>query len=167
MVNNFALEGLTFIDIDTIASEFERVNSSCSITPEFEFDADEHSSLIRFEHFYRQLSLILSKRPVTNPVLATSFSETTPPLQTTIPSTNSNTPPSGTINPVNPQYSSGSTSSTSSRESKHEHFTHTCANDFVSGSLESLKKPIERLAWYHSANCRLRHVYHTRKMHYL
>jgi hypothetical protein len=77
---SFALEGLNFAaDIDTIANEFESVHNFDPITPEFEFDVDDHPMLVHFVSFYRQLSVILFKTPVQNPLLPTSPSETTPP----------------------------------------------------------------------------------------
>ena len=146
-------------DIENLAREFERVNDSNTINPEFEFDADDHPTLVHFVPFYRQLSQIVSKKSAQNPPLATSSSEITPPIRTTLPSARLQTPPPRAIDPVNPQYSSTSTASTSSRESKPEHFTHAFANNFISASLESLKKSIEHIAWYRSANYRIRHWY--------
>ena len=140
-----------------MTNEFERVNNSYPITPELDFDVDEYPKLVYFVPFYQQLSLILSKKPTQDSTLLTSSE--TPPVRTTLPSTDSHMTSFRAVNPLNPRYSSGSITTSSSREFKHEHFTHTCANEFVSGSWQSLKKALENLSWYRGTNYRLRHMY--------
>ena len=144
-------------DIDTLASEFGRVNNSNAITSEFKFKVNDHPSLVHFVPFYRQLSQIVRKKSLHNPLASTSSIITTPPVQPTVPLNSLQTPPPRTVNPMNPQYSSTSTTSTSSRESKPEHFTHAFANGFVSAALHSLEDNIEQLAWYRSAKYELEH----------
>ena len=93
-------------EIDNIAREFEKVNGSHRITPEYKFDDSCHPQLVRFDQFYQKLRAIISRNPSSiYPPAETP--ETTPPTQTTPPSVLliPTTPPPST-NVIDPQYSS-------------------------------------------------------------
>ena len=136
------------------------MNNSDRIPPEFNFDASSHPLLIRFEHFYQQLGLILTRDSPSNQRPRDPPLNTNPRTQIVLPSTAAPSTPPPSANPVNPQYSSGSSGTASSgAEEKDEHFTHSFANAFVYASYESLKKWLEPFAWYHETNCRVQHSY--------
>ena len=124
--------------IDKVAKEFERVNGSKTITPEFEFDVSQVPTLIHFTFFYRRLDYLLSyENPQMQPLAE--------PLHTT--------PPPST-NPVDPQYSSTSNMTSSSNatsasaESKDEESSDSCVNDFIHATFEILRKSLKQMAWY-------------------
>jgi len=146
--------------IDKVAKEFERVNGSKTITPEFEFDECQTPALIPFIHFYDRLGYLLS---VENPRMqpSTEPSYTTPPTQTTSPKLAMATPPLS-ANPIDPQYSSSSNTTSSSNatsasgESKDEDSSDSCANDFVNATFGLLKSSLQQMAWYKETKYRLR-----------
>ena len=146
-------------EIDGIANEFERVNGSGRITPEFKFLHSSHRELLWFQQFYQKLRLIMLR----NPSLThhpTETPETTPPTQTTLPSGPSvpTTPPPASTNVVNPQYSSSSDATASSKaESMDEHYTQSIANEFVYGSYQSLLESLNSISWYRGTRYELEH----------
>jgi hypothetical protein len=78
------------------------VNSSMEITPEFDFQNSQPSSLFRFEQAFENLQDILRKQPKHYSLEATlPQALKTPPTQIIVPLENFRTPTSQ-INPINP-----------------------------------------------------------------
>ena len=129
-----------------MAKEFEKINGSKKITPEFRFDASQVPALLAFKFFYRRLRYLLSFE---KPEIQTSAEPfyTTPPTQTTVPASVFETPPPST-NPINPQYSSSSNATSASAESKDEAASDSCANDFVHATFDLLEDSLDQMAWY-------------------
>ena len=143
---------------------FSSVNGSDRITPEFEFDASSHPLLIRFEHFYRQLALILTRDSPPNQHASEPPRNTSSRAPIVLHSAAAPSTPPRPANPINPQYSSGSSATASSgAEEKDEHYTHSLANAFVYASHESLRKWVEPFAWYRETQYKLRHSYATQR----
>ena len=151
--------------IDKVAKEFEQVNGSKTITPEFEFNVSHTPTLLPFKLFYNRISYLLS---VENPQ-SQSWTEPlcTPPTQTTLPTSVSETPPPSP-NPVDPRYSSTSHTTSSSNatstsaESKDEHSSDSCANDFVNATFGLLEDLLKQMAWYKGTKYRLREMCYPR-----
>jgi len=141
-----------------MANEFENLNGSRRITPEFKFVHSSHRELLWFQQFYQKLRLIMLRNPSLT-YRPTETSETTPPTQTTLPSAPivPTTPPPST-NVVNPQYSSSSDATASSKaESTDEHYTQSIANEFVYGSYQSLLESLNSISWYRGTKYELEH----------
>lgn len=150
-------------EIENLAKEFEKVNGSQRITPDFEFDDSTCPRLIRFDEFFQKLKVIVLRNPSAVPPRGESL-DTTPPTQTVLPagSVIPTTPPPPSENLVNPQFSSTSNVTMSSgAESTDEHFTQSLANVFVFASFKSLIKSLNSIAWYRDTRYKLQHGYPT------
>ena len=158
------MTNLIFIEIDALADAFLNVNNSDRITPQFYFNASSHPLLIRFEYFYRQLGLILTRDSPPNQSSREQSQNTTSRTQVVLPSTAAPSTPPPSTNRINPQYSSGSSATASSRtEEKDEHYTQSMANVFVYASYESLRTWLEPFTWDQEMNYRLQHSYAAHK----
>ena len=155
---------LTYIkEIENLAKEFERVNGSERITPDFEFDDSTYPRLIRFDEFFQKLKVIVLRNPSAVHHRGESL-DTTPPTQTVFPagSVIPTTPPPPSEDLINPQFSSTSNATVSSAaESTDEHFTQSLANVFVFASFKSLIKSLNSIAWYRDTRYKLQHGYQT------
>ena len=150
-------------EIENLAKEFEKVNGSERITPDFEFDDSMYPRLIRFDEFFQKLKVIVLRNPSAVHRREES-SDTTPPTQTVLPagSVVPTTPPPRSENLINPQFSSTSNATMSSAaESTDEHFTQSLANVFVFASFKSLIKSLNSIAWYRDTRYKLQHGYQT------
>ena len=153
----------SFLVIDKAANEFEQMNGSKTITPEFEFNVSQAPLLVLFTSFYQRFNYLLSLENPQNRPMPEPF-DTTPPSQRTIPSAVMNTPPPST-NPVDPQYSSASNTTSASYttsasgESKDEESPDSCVNDFVQATFLLLKSSLDHMAWYKGTNNRLQQTY--------
>ena len=141
--------------IEEIATEFEQINGSKKLTPGFEFDDSQAPILIHFKSFYETLGYLLSsENPQMQP--STEHLYTTPPTQTTLPTSVMETPPPST-NPIEPRYSSTSNATSASGESKDEYCSDSCANDFVRATSYLLANSLKQMAWYKGTHNRLQH----------
>jgi hypothetical protein len=126
-------------EIQAIAAELEKVNNSKEITSEFDFDADDHPILSRFESSFNSLRNVLSRR-------AKVTSETSTPPQIHSP----------TDTPINSperddEQRDSPASTISNLSAKHEHPTDAFANFTVNAAYNSLKKRLTReVAWFKS-----------------
>jgi len=157
------------VDIDTLVNAMLSVNNSECITPEFRFTASSHPSLIRFEPFYGQLRLVLSRDAPPEQIRRETSPGSTPPPQLASPpsATDPSTPPPSP-NPVDPQYSSGSIATASSGvESKEESVTDAFTNAFLSGCHFSLQDSLCRVSWFLETEYTLEHEYATSNLYWL